>query len=213
MFPAAVASVLLFVSGSWWAATILLMIFWNRYFETPGRRAERLEERKKRGDGASSFVGAFMLSLPSILTLGLALDGFLDTRLIFYARGWSWSLPGATALQLSGAILVFVGLPLFTLSVYIIEKFAYSRLPNERVLFQGGPYAYIRHPMHLAALLFGIGLILLAQNFAALVLLFVMYGPIVARKEEVELIETYGDAYREYIRRTGFLLPRWRKTG
>jgi len=222
MLPVAVASVLLFVSGVWWTASVLLARFWERHFETPGRRAERLQERERHQDRASSFVGAIMiyvpsvatlgLALPSVVTLGLALDGFLDARVIFYARGWSWSLPEAAALQLFGAILVFVALPLFTSSVYLIEKYAYSKLPKERVLVQGGPYAYIRHPMHLAAILLGIGWILLAQNFAALVFLIVLEGVIIARKEEPELVETYGDAYRAYQRRTGFFLPRWRRS-
>jgi protein-S-isoprenylcysteine O-methyltransferase Ste14 len=211
MLPVAVASVLLFVSGVWWTASVLLAQFWERHFETPGRRAERLQERERHQDRVSSFVGAIMLYVPSVVTLGLALDGFLDARVIFYARGWSWSLPEAAALQLFGAILVFVALPLFTSSVYLIEKYAYSKLPKERVLVQGGPYAYIRHPMHLAAILLGIGWVLLAQNFAALVLLIVFQGVIVARQEEPELVETYGDAYRAYQRRTGFFLPRWRR--
>jgi len=65
--------------------------------------------------------------------------------------------------------------------------------------------------LHLAAFLLGVGWVLLAQNFVALVLLFLLEGVVVARKEEKELIETYGDAYKAYQRRTGFFLPRWRK--
>ena len=211
MLSVDVASVLLFVSGVWWTVSALLALFWERYFETPGRHAERLQERKRPRDRVSSFVGAVMMSIPSVVTLGLALDGFLDARVIFYARGWSWSLPEAAALQLFGAILVFVALPLLTSSVYLTEKYVYSKLPKERILIQGGPYAHIRHPMHLAAFLLGIGWVLLAQNFAALVLLFLLEGVVVARKEEPKLVEIYGDAYRVYQRRTGFFLPRWRK--
>jgi len=211
MLPVAVASVLLFVSGVWWTASVLLARYWDRHFETPGRHAERLQEREKPRDRVSSFVGTVMIYVPSVVTIGLALDGFLDARVIFYARGWSWSLPEASALQLFGAILVFVALPLFTSTVYLIEKHADSKLPKERVLVQGGPYAYVRHPMHLAAFLLGIGWVLLAQNFAALVLLFLLEGVFIARKEEPKLVETYGDAYRVYQRRTGFFLPRWRR--
>jgi len=211
MLPVAVASVLLFVSGVWWTASVLLARSWERHFETPGRHAERLQERERPRDRVSSFVGAVMMGIPSVVTLGLALDGLLDARVIFYASGWSWSLPEAAALQLVGVISVFTALPLFTSSTYLIEKHVYSRLPEERVLIQGGPYAHVRHPMHLAAFLLGIGWVLLAQNFAALVLLFLLEGVVVARKEEAELVETYGDAYRVYQRRTGFILPRWRK--
>lgn len=212
MLPVAVASILLFISGLWLTASILLSFFWERYFETPGRHAERRQEREGRRDPVSHLVGAVAFSLPTVVTLGLALDGLSGASVIFYASGWSWFLPGAAALQLIGAILVFVALPLFTSTVYLIEKHVYSKLPTERVLIQHGPYAYIRHPMHLAAFLLGIGWVLLAQNFVALVLLFLLEGIIIARKEEAELVETYGDAYRAYQRRTGFFLPRLRKS-
>jgi len=211
MLDVAVASVLLLVSGVWWTASILLSLYWDRRFETPGRNSQRLQEREKERDGVSSIVGAIMFSIPSVVTIGLALDGLAETRVVFYAPGWSWFLPEADAFQLLGAVFVFVALLLFTWTTYLIERHVYTRLPSERVLIQRGPYAHIRHPMHLAAFLLGIGWVLLAQNFAALVLLFLLEGVVIARKEEAELIETYGDAYRAYQRRTGFFLPRWRK--
>ncbi len=210
MLPLAVASLLLFVSGVWWTASILLSLFWERRFETPDHQAERTRQREGAQDRAS-VVGAVMFIIPTVVTLGLALDGISETRVIFYASGWSWFLPEAAAFQVLGAVLVFVGLPLMTSTVYLIERHVYSRLPTERVLIQRGPYAFIRHPMHLAASLLAIGWVLLAQNFVALVLLFLLDGIIVARKEEAELIEVYGDAYRAYRRRTGFFFPRWRK--
>ena len=210
MLPVAVASVLLFISGVWTTASILLALVWERRFETPGRHAERIRERAGPRD-RTSVVTAVAFSIPPVVTLGLALDGLSAARVIFYASGWSWFLPEAAAFQLLGAILVFVALPLFTWTTYLIEKHVYSRLPSERVLIQQGPYAHIRHPMHLAAFLLGVGWVLLAQNFVALILLFLLEGVVVARKEETELVETYGDAYRAYQRRTGFFLPRWRK--
>lgn len=210
MLPVAVASLLLCLSGIWWTASILLSVFWERHFETPGRRTERAREREGVRD-RTSVVGAIMFSVPTVVTLGLGLDGLSGASVIFYASGWSWFLPEAAWFQVLGAVLVFVALPLLTWTVYLIERYVYSRLPSERVLIQRGPYASIRHPMHLAAFLLGIGWILLAQNVVALVFLFLLEGILIARKEEAELVETYGDAYRAYRRRTGFFLPRWRK--
>ncbi len=210
MLPVAVASLLLCVSGMWWTASILLSVFWEHHFETPGRQAERTREREGAQD-RSSIVGAIIFSIPTVATFGLGLDGLSGASVIFYASGWSWFLPEAAAFQVLGAVLVFVALPLFTWTVYLIERYVYSRLPSERVLIQRGPYALIRHPMHLAAFLLAIGWNLLAQNIVALVLLFMLEGVLIARKEEAELVETYGDAYRAYQRRTGFFFPRWRK--
>ncbi len=208
MLPVAIASVLLFVSGVWWTASILSSLYWERHYETPGRRSERLREHKTGRDRLSSVVGAIMFGIPAVVTLGLSLDGLAGSGMIFYAPGWSWFLPGA-AFQLLGAVFVFVGLPLFTWTVYLVERDVYSRVEPERVLIQRGPYAHIRHPMHLAAFLLGIGWVLLAQHFAALVLLFLLEGALVAKKEEADLVQTYGAAYRAYQSRTGFFLPRW----
>lgn len=210
MLPVAVASLLLCVSGIWWTASILLAVFWERHFETAGRRSERARERGGARD-LTSVLGAIMFSIPTVLTLGLGLDGLSGASAIFYASAWSWFLPQAAAFQVLGAVLMFVALPLFTWTVYLIERYVYSRVPSERVLIQQGPYAFIRHPMHLAAFLLAIGWILLAQNVVALVFLFLFEGIVIARKEERELVETYGDAYRAYQRRTGFFLPRRRK--
>ena len=212
MLPIGVAAGLLLVSGIWYTVLAVLSTYWERNFETPGRNVERVQERRTSRDRVSAVVGPVMLSVPSVVTLGLAIDGLAETRVVFYAHGWSWSLPQAGALQLLGAILVFIALPLFTSSVYLIEKYVYSRLPGERGLIDRGPYAYIRHPMHLGALLLGIGWILLSLNFVSLVLLFLLQGVQVARAEEPELVETYGEAYKSYQRRTGFFLPRLRRT-
>ncbi len=213
MLPVAVASVLLLASGAWWSASILLSRYWERHFETPGRNSERLQERKGGRDRVSALVGAIILGIPAVVMFGLSLDGLAESRMVFYAPGWSWFLPGAEAFQLIGAVFVFVALPLFTWTVYLIERHVYSRLESERVLIQQGPYAHIRHPMHLAAFLLGIGWVLLAQNFAALVLLFLLEGALIARKEEADLVKTYGVAYRAYQSRTGFFLPPWGKVG
>ena len=103
---------------------------------------------------------------------------------------------------------MFTGLSQFTCTVYVIQRYVYATIQSERVLIQRGPYARIRHPMHSAAFLLAIGWVLLAQNFLALVLPFMLQGIIVARKEEMELIEAYGNEYTNYVRRTGFFFPR-----
>lgn len=210
MLPITVAAALLLASGAWWTALILVSAYWERRYETPGRREERLGEKRGRQDGPSPVVGAIMLFVPSAVTLGLALDGLSGSKVIFYAPGWSWVLPASEALQALGTILVFIAAPLFTWTVYVIQRYVYARQPSERTLIQRGPYASIRHPMHLGVFLLAIGWILLAQNFVALVFLVFLQGIMVAKREEAELIEAYGEAYRDYQKRTGFFFPRLR---
>jgi protein-S-isoprenylcysteine O-methyltransferase Ste14 len=81
-------------------------------------------------------------------------------------------------------------------------------------LITAGPYHWVRHPLYTVGVtLFGaVGL--MAANwfillFAAITLLAIRL--VVIPLEERELVARFGDAYREYVRRNGALLPRpWR---
>ncbi len=79
-------------------------------------------------------------------------------------------------------------------------------------VIQTGPYHYVRHPMYLTFILFGIGLLLLTANwFLAggflLVILIVMFvrTPI----EERALLTAYGQDYADYAKRTGKFFPKF----
>jgi len=79
-------------------------------------------------------------------------------------------------------------------------------------LVTSGPYRRIRHPMYTAILIWVASLGLVMANwipilFAALAAVF-----LVARvpQEEQMMLEQFGDEYREYMRRTGRFLPKWR---
>ena len=107
--------------------------------------------------------------------------------------------------------LLFLGLPLFTAGAYLTGKYVYSKLPEERPLLQRGPYRYIRHPIYLSFLLTSVGFLLLAENIVMLPLLFALTALRYPKPEEEELIQLYGDAYREYRKRTGRFFPKLRR--
>ncbi len=80
-------------------------------------------------------------------------------------------------------------------------------------LVTNGPYRWVRHPLYAVAPLMLIAVSLLAANWfiggmtlIALVLIVLVVIP----KEEANLIETFGDDYRAYMKRTGRLFPRLR---
>ena len=77
-------------------------------------------------------------------------------------------------------------------------------------LITSGPYRWVRHPLYSVGILFFTGLILIAANWFMMVLVLLTFPMLIIRlpKEEEMLIERFGDAYREYQRRTGRLLPR-----
>jgi protein-S-isoprenylcysteine O-methyltransferase Ste14 len=85
-------------------------------------------------------------------------------------------------------------------------------------LVKHGVYRWIRHPMYAAILLFGVAQGLLLENWLAgwsAVLSFGLMYLLRAAREERMMCEFFGDDYRDYMRQTGRLLPRWqpRKPG
>lgn len=82
---------------------------------------------------------------------------------------------------------------------------------EDHELVTKGPYRWVRHPLYTAGTLLLIGAALTAANAllgALTALAAVLIRLVVVPHEEARLIETFGDAYRDYRRRTGTLLPR-----
>lgn len=81
---------------------------------------------------------------------------------------------------------------------------------DKHQLVTSGLYHYVRHPMYSSFLLFALAQVLLLQNWvvgpAGLVgfgILFFMRVP----REEAVMSETFGDEYRDYMRRTKRIVP------
>ena len=77
-------------------------------------------------------------------------------------------------------------------------------------LVTSGPYRWMRHPMYTAALLLAVATTLLTASAIVGVGGLVMFALLAARSrlEERRLVEKFGDAYRDYQKRTGRFLPR-----
>jgi protein-S-isoprenylcysteine O-methyltransferase Ste14 len=73
-----------------------------------------------------------------------------------------------------------------------------------------GPYRFVRHPLYSVGLLAYTALALMTAMWWVLVGLLPGLVFILLRtpREEARLIETFGDAYRAYARRTGRFLPK-----
>ena len=79
-------------------------------------------------------------------------------------------------------------------------------------LVTGGAYGFVRHPVYLAALLVWLGLAVGYLSGTAFVVTAFYVIPIYllyVRSEEDMMLETFGDAYREYRRFVPMLVPRW----
>ena len=80
---------------------------------------------------------------------------------------------------------------------------------QEATLITSGPYRWMRHPMYTAALVLGFAATLLTANLVMLVGGLAMFALLAARSvtEEQRLVRKFGDAYRDYQRRTGRFFP------
>ena len=77
-------------------------------------------------------------------------------------------------------------------------------------LITDGLYGYVRHPMYSSFVLFAVAQFLLLQNWiagpAGLAGFGILFFMRVSREERV-MIETFGDQYRDYMRRTARIIP------
>lgn len=209
MLPMPVAAAFLLVAGSWWAIAIAAWMRWERRHRSPGRYRAWLEERAS-GKKDWTIADGIVFGMPIVLPIGLALDGFFLGGVVFYEPAWSFFSPWTLSLQVAGLASLLVALPVFTWAAYLTAKHVFSKLPEERVLLQHGPYRHIRHPIYLTFILLGVGLVLLAESVLMLPTLVLLANARYSAEEQ-ELLRLFGTEYVEYRRRTGALLPRMRE--
>jgi len=83
-------------------------------------------------------------------------------------------------------------------------------IASDHQLVEAGPYRWVRHPSYTGALLAFLGLGLCLDNWASLAALMVPVSVVFwwrMRIEEAALLGTFGERYRDYMRRTRRLIP------
>ena len=85
-----------------------------------------------------------------------------------------------------------------------------SATRTEHKLVTSGPYRWVRHPLYTVGSSMFIAFGMMADNWFIAVLGILAFIAMAARtpKEEANLIEKFGDEYREYMNRTGCFLPK-----
>jgi len=87
-----------------------------------------------------------------------------------------------------------------------------SATRNHHHLVTNGPYRWIRHPLYTFGSAIFISFGLIADNWFLIligILAFILMA-IRTPKEEANLVEKFGDEYRNYMKRTGRFFPRIR---
>lgn len=84
---------------------------------------------------------------------------------------------------------------------------------GDHTLVTTGPYRWIRHPLYSGWAVLMAGYSVLTSNCFVALLALVAVAAVIQRtpREEWQLVERFGEAYREYAARTGRFLPRLRR--
>jgi protein-S-isoprenylcysteine O-methyltransferase Ste14 len=116
----------------------------------------------------------------------------------------TWNTPW-NAMRYIGTALAVVGVSLVGVARFQLGKsFAVKAEAHE--LVTRGLYSKFRNPIYVFGVVMLIGLILVVQKpFLWIVLVIMVIGQVIRARREARVLETaFGDAYREYRRKTWF---------
>ena len=132
---------------------------------------------------------------------------FKKLRIILAWIGGAFLLWGSRVNEKSfklGLPLILAGELVRIWSLGFLEK-------RGKILATAGPFAYVRNPLYLGNFLIGLGVILAANRLwltgVFLVGFVILYRGTVAREEE-DLLQKFGEAYRTYLSAVPCFVPR-----
>ena len=168
------------------------------------KHGEEQNTLKKREEGLASKLAGL-----------LGMIGFIAVLMYAIHPAWlAWSsLPLPLWLRWAGVTLALLGFVLLQWAQNTLGKnwSDTPRLIQEQSLITSGPYQYIRHPIYTAFLLILGSTFLISANWLLGLAWIGMTVLEVASRisfEEKLMLDYFGDRYREYMKRTGRLLPR-----
>jgi len=172
------------------------------------QRTKGIVTAVNRVDGLERFL--MILVIPGALLLPVV---YLLTPWLSFA---DYHLPAAAPWL--GVVLMIASLWLFWRSHHDLGQFwsVSLELREGHRLIREGVYRLIRHPMYSSIWIWCLAQGLMLENWLAgwyaLVTFAVMYFIRTPREEQM-LCEAFGDEYRDYMRQTGRLFPRWKRAG
>lgn len=170
----------------------------------------RMGERIRAGPGALQREGALAIVIGRLFWLLL---GALIVYVLFGGSFQRFALPRPDWLRWAGFAFGMTCLGLFIWIHVVLGRFwsPHLQLRPSHLLVATGPYARVRHPMYSAIIGWLISLSLVASNWTPLVFtaLAALWFMLRIPGEEKMMLQQFGDQYREYMKRTGRLLPGW----
>ena len=191
-------------------ASTLFLVFTAAFLAIRGVFARRM--RHAKAVDKSSLGDRLLILLVGLGQVVLPCIVVTQPLLAFAAR------PQPDACTVAGVVVMLAGLRLFWRShADLGQNWSVTlELNADHRLVTQGLYREVRHPMYASFLVLGVGQALLVANWiaglsglASVALLMAVRLP----REEAMMIEQFGDEYRDYRRRVGAVLPRWRRVG
>ncbi|MHA2424267.1 MAG: methyltransferase family protein [Candidatus Thorarchaeota archaeon] len=175
-----------------------------------------VQGKSKLREPAVNVPSSALIAAALSTILAFALIAIIPTAWIisvFQAEWWIYfdfsELP--FNLWIVGLVLLCLGIILHGWSRYVRQDMAVSwAMSEEHRLVTTGPYSRIRHPSYTSYLLSFTGLMFLSPSLlTSLFLAIGIWGYYrIAIAEEENLLDHFGGAYSEYIKRTGRFFPR-----
>ena len=155
----------------------------------------------------NSFKDVIVPLLTSFSYLAYNLAGLVPAALKQDLLPNSWRVPAAGAALALGIIGYVIAI---WSMIYLGRSF--SLLISVRRIVSSGPYKYVHHPIYLGYTFLLVGVLLSSCSLFFILVTVTQFLLMVyrARLEERKL-SRHSAAYREYIKRTGFLFPKLRR--
>lgn len=184
---------------------LLIQVYFGRKHWERSERAFWLEKRALRREGRLILISHTVLFF---LMMGFFVFYVIDPKSMpaFAVHSPRW-------LRWTGAALGALCIPSLIAVHQVLGRYwsPYLKLRKDHALVTSGVYRWVRHPMYTVLFAFMIALGLVSANWVFTLLFAARIVLIYARvgKEEMMMIEQFGDEYRNYMQRTGRLLPRF----
>lgn len=172
----------------------------RKIFTSKNKKMNFVVEKKSKGDIILLTFDGIGMIIPLVYVFSSWLD-FADYSLPVWV-GW-------------------LGVVLFADAILILY-FSHAHLGSnwspvlgikkEHTLITSGIYKYIRHPMYAAHILWAIAQILMLHNWIAgysFIVVMIPHYLLRVGKEEQMMVEQFGERYREYMKSSGRIFPKF----
>ncbi len=113
--------------------------------------------------------------------------------------------------KIAGLVLVYTGMAFAVWATFHIKGAVFGMVEETRgILVTNGPYRFVRHPVYLGLTVAILGIPVSLGSWAGLVAVFLLFLPTEiyrAKLEDKALALKFGEEWKSYAKKTGFILP------